>query len=61
MEKLIEVGGKEKVESLKCANCGAEIVYRYESGQYDVICCSVECLGEMEDHVEFGLEFGFDD
>ena len=61
MEKLIEKGGKEKVEILKCSKCGNEIVYRYESGRYDAVCCSVECLAEMEESIEFGLAFGFDD
>jgi hypothetical protein len=53
--KCVEIN--EKV----CAKCGAEIVYRYESGKYDAVCCSIECLQEMEDSIEFGLEFGFDD
>jgi ribosomal protein S27AE len=53
--KYVEIN--EKV----CPKCGAEIVYRYESGKYNAVCCSIECLQEMEDSIEFGLEFGFDD
>ena len=49
------------MQSEICSCCGMPVYDRYESGRYDAVCCSIECLNRHEEKIDFELEFGGDD
>ena len=55
---------EKRSENSVCSFCGcelSELSETFASSQYDVVCCSQECLEHKEDSIDFELEFWSDE